>query len=160
MCRKFANCALALIVLVAPGLAQSQSSEEGSAQAPAAEGQARPRRRVSGRTFGTPCWTQAGITPQNVNQRWKIEDQGKVKIAGVCGDASLSPEQRRAKIDEINKETDQEVASLIPAKQLQAFKSCQAELDKKRPPAAGQKEVGPCGGVIPPSAPEASAHEH
>lgn len=32
---------------------------------------------------------------------------------------------------------------------LQAFNSCQAELAKSRPKPAGQKEFGPCGGVIP-----------
>ena len=159
MCRKFADCALMLLVLVAPGFVQSQSSES-SAQAPAAEGQAQLRRRVSGRAYGTPCWKQAGMTPQNVNQRWKIEDRGKGRIAAVCSEASLSPDEKRKKIEQIHQETDQEFANLISAKQLEAFKSCQAELDKKRPANTGQKELGPCGGVIPVEPATAGSHSH
>jgi hypothetical protein len=106
------------------------------------------------------CWKQAGISPDQVNQRWRIEDRGKARITGVCSEASTSAEQKRAKIDEINVETSQEVANLIPANQLQAFKSCQAEQDKKRPKTPGEKDLGPCGGVISQSAPAASDHTH
>jgi hypothetical protein len=155
MCRMFASCAVMLALLALPALAQSQSSA--SADQPAVPNQRYGRYRAPQTAL---CWKQAGISPEQVNQRWHIEDRGKARIAGVCSDASTSAEQKRAKIDEINAETDQEVANLIPANQLQAFKSCQAELDKKRPKTPGEKELGPCGGVISQSAPAASDHTH
>jgi len=107
-----------------------------------------------------PCWAEAGISPQMVNDRWKIEDQGKVKISAVCNDPSLSPAQRHDKIERIHAETDQAVARLIPSKQLQAFNSCQMERDKARPKPASQKELGPCGGVVGETTPGADAHTH
>ena len=104
----------------------------------------------------------AGIAPALVNQRWHIEDNAKGKISAVCTDPALTAEKKREKIQEINAETEQEIAKIIPAKQLEAFKACQAERDRenaKRPGAKGQKELGPCGGVIPPQ-PEAPSHQH
>src|SRR5207248_2612895 len=75
---------------------------------------------------------------------------------------ALTAEKKREKIQEINAETEQEIAKIIPAKQLEAFKACQAERDQenaKRQGAKGQKELGPCGGVIPPQ-PGAPAHQN
>jgi hypothetical protein len=111
---------------------------------------------------GTPCWKQAGMTPDMVNQRWHLEDQQKAKIAQVCTESSSSPQQKHEKIDQIHADTDHAMAQLIPTKELAAFNKCQAELDQRRPKAAGQKELGPCGGMIPASAPadETTAPEH
>jgi hypothetical protein len=96
-----------------------------------------------------------------VNQRWHIEDNAKGKINAVCTDPALTAEKRREKIREINGQTDQEIAKIIPAKQLEAFNTCQAERDqeKAKRQAKGQKELGPCGGVIP-AQPEAPSHQH
>jgi hypothetical protein len=169
MYAKFVNCAVLLAFLAAAALAQSQSSP-GSAQPAAAPAQSQASDSVDQpvapnqpyRPIRAPrtvlCWKQAGISPDQVNQRWHIEDRGKGRIAGVCSDPSTSAEQKSAKIDQINRETDQEVANLIPPKQLQAFKSCQAELEKRRPAKTGEKELGPCGGVIPPTASSATDH--
>jgi hypothetical protein len=156
--RRTAIVALGLILLagvgtVAESAAQAQTPSPQDESQPASEHGA--RRRVP----SIPCWRQAGMTSQVVNERWKIEDRGKSRIAAVCADASLSPQQRHDKILQINVETDQEVAKLIPVKQLEAFNSCQAELDKNRRKIAGQKELGPCGGVIPPSTTDLS-HIH
>jgi hypothetical protein len=112
------------------------------------------------RVHQIPCWRQAGIAAEMVNQRWKIEDQGKIKIAGVCNDHALSAEQLHNKIQQINEETDQEVAKLIPSKQMEALKACQAELDRNRSKSATGKELGPCGGVIPANSATAETHQH
>jgi hypothetical protein len=105
-----------------------------------------------------PCWKQAGMTPEMVNERWKMQDEQKTKIAAVCSEPSTSAQQKRAKIDQIRLDTDLAIAHLIPAKELHAFNVCQAELDKTRPHAAADKEVGPCGGNMP-EGPE-DAHQH
>jgi hypothetical protein len=97
-----------------------------------------------------------------MNQRWKIQDNSKGRINEVCTDPALTPEKKRDRIRQINEETDREIAKIIPAKQLQAFKACQAEQEKekaKRPGSAPQKQLGPCGGVIP-EQPGASEHAH
>ena len=119
-----------------------------------------PRRPSAGRP---PCWRLAGIPPELVNQRWRIEDNAKGKINGVCTDPALAAEKKREKIQEINAETDQEIAKIIPAKQLETFKACQADRDQeaKLQGATPQKELGPCGGVIPEQPGDAQqTHEH
>jgi hypothetical protein len=87
-----------------------------------------------------------------VNQRWKIEDEQKSRIAEVCTESSTSAQQKHDKIQQIHVDTDQAIARLIPTRELQAFNQCQAALEKSKPHPAGQKEIGPCGGIIPPEA--------
>lgn len=118
--------------------------------------------RVRAQNPGPPCWKQAGMTPDMVNQRWKLEDQQKVKVAQVCSEPSTSAQQKHDKIDQIHAETDRSMAQLIPTKELIVFNKCQADLDQRHPKAAGQKALGPCGGVIPASAADdtTTAPEH
>ena len=137
--------AVLFLVLVVPAFGQSTEAPQAAPTESASPGApARPRPR---RIAEVPCWRQAGLTADMVNQRWTIEDQGKTKIAAVCNDPVTTAQQKHDKIEGIHAETDQEIAKLIPSKELQAFNSCQAERDKKRPKPA--KELGPCGGVIP-----------
>lgn len=161
----FAILTLPFTVLVAAhslGSARLDGSPQSSAQAPSAQppleapsassqpvssGPRRPSSRGQ-----APCWRVAGIASAFVNQRWHIEDNAKGKIHTVCTDPTLSAEKKREKIQEINEQTEQEIAKIIPAKQLEAFKVCQAERDQeaaKRQGADVQKKLGPCGGVIP-----------
>lgn len=164
----FAILALPLAVSVVAhslGSARTDRSRQNSPQAPAAQSppQATPptSRRASGRRQ-TSCWRVVGVAPAAVNQRWHFQDNAKGKIAAVCDDASLSAEKKREKIQEINEQTDQEIAKIIPAKQLEAVKECEAQQDQERAKHQGaqtQKELGPCGGVIP-AKPEALKHSH
>lgn len=149
--------AVSLPLLGQAGDAQQPAPDSGQAEpsAPAANGRFRARHQ-------TPCWREAGISPDMVNQRWHIEDDAKGKISAVCTDPSLTAEQRLAKIHEIHQQTDEEIAKLIPEKQLTAFKACQAERDKQKashPSKMPEKELGPCGGVIPSSS-SMAGHEH
>ena len=108
------------------------------------------------------CWREAGIAPAKVNERWKLEDGAQVKINQVCSEASLTPEKKREKIHEINLQTQQETANIIPAQQLTAFNACEAKREQenaKHPGPIAQKQLGPCGGVIP-SEPAAGGHSH
>jgi hypothetical protein len=149
--------AMLFLVLVVPGFGQSTEAPQAApTESSSQEAPARPRPH---RIAELPCWRQAGLTADMVNQRWKIEDQSKVKVEAVCNDPATSAQQKHTKIEEIHAETDQEIAKLIPSKELQAFNSCQAERDKKQPKPA--KELGPCGGVIPSDATHGGMdHEH
>jgi hypothetical protein len=120
-----------------------------------------PTRRASPQRQ-TPCWRLAGIAPEAVNQRWHIEDNAKGKIGAVCTDPALTPEKKHEKIQEINDQTEHEIAKIIPAKQLEAFKACQAQRDEEKAKNQGakkQKGLGPCGGVIP-AQPGAAQHSN
>ena len=136
-------------------------------QAPAESAPSQPTPLVVHRGHAprqTPCWRVVGIAPDLVNQRWHIEDHAKGKVSALCSDPSLTSEKRVEMIRQINEQAEQEVAKIIPEKQLVAFKACQAERDQekaKRQGATAQKELGPCGGVIPtqPGDPKHS-HEH
>jgi hypothetical protein len=137
--------AVVFLMLVVAAFGQATEAPPAAPTEPASpEAPARPRPR---RIAEVPCWKQAGLTADMVNRRWKIEDQSKMKIEAVCNGPATSAQQKHSKIEEIHAETDQEIAKLIPSKELQVFNSCQAALDKKRPKPA--KVLGPCGGVIP-----------
>lgn len=117
---------------------------------------------VHGPLHDRRCWREAGIAPAKVNQRWKIEDDAKVRINEVCSQASLTPEKKRDRIHQIDNETQQEIAKIIPAQQLSAFNACEAKREQenaKHPGPIAQKQLGPCGGVIP-AEPEPGAHSH
>lgn len=141
--RKFSIAAL-LLMLGLSCFAQSAGSTGSNSQDATAEA-----RRARVQRHATPCWRQAGITPDMVNQRWKIEDQQRGKIAQVCADPSTSAQQKHDSIEQIHGDTDRAIGYLIPSQELAAFNKCEAELDQRRPKSADQKELGPCGGVMP-----------
>jgi len=127
--------------------AQPSNNQDQPQDAPPADTSTRPNHQ-------TPCWRVAGISPEMVNQRWKIEDDAKTKISGVCNDPPLGPDQKHSKINEIKAQADEAITRLIPSSQLSAFRQCQAERKNDKPSRRSrtpQKELGPCGGVIPSS---------
>lgn len=140
------SIALVFLMLGLPGFAQSPAANQGNSP----EAQAEAHRQRLHR-YGPPCWKQAGMTADMVNQRWHVEDEQKVRIAQVCAEPTTSAPQKHDKIEQIHADTDQMISQLIPAKELAAFNKCQAERDQNTPKPAGQKELGPCGGVIPAS---------
>ena len=143
MVLRSSSLALLFLALGLPVFAQSDATTQGS---PAADRPVYHRARVQ-----TPCWRQAGMTPDMVNRRWHIEDEQKLKIARVCAEPSTSAQQKHDKIDQIHADTDHAIAQLIPTQELKAFNKCQAEVDQRRPKTAGEKQLGPCGGTIPAS---------
>ena len=154
------SISLLFLMIAVSGFAQSAepadpAQKESAAQNEPASQETPAAPRMRRRTYGQPCWKQAGMTPDMVNQRWKIEDQGKVSIAGVCSEPS-SPQQKHDKIEQIQANTKQAIAKLIPADTLAKFNKCQADLEKSRPASASKKQLGPCGGVIP----AGSEHDH
>lgn len=139
------NCSITLLLLGlgVPGFAQAVNTGQSDATSLTTAHRSRVR------DHGPLCWKQAGMTPDMVNQRWYIEDQQKVKIAQVCSEPTTSAQQKHDKINEIQADTERELEGVIPVKSLAVFNKCQAELDQRRPKPPGQKELGPCGGVIP-----------
>lgn len=164
----FTSLALALTVSVvahslgtAPVGRSWQSSPTAAQPAPQATSESASPRRANAQRQ-TPCWRVAGIAPQLVNQRWHIEHNAEGKISAVCTEPTLSAEKRREKIQEINLQAEQEIAKIIPAKQLEAFKACQAQRDQEKPKrqaATAENKLGPCGGVIPEQS-DAPQHPH
>jgi hypothetical protein len=163
-------CAILTMLFSILSLAQSsQTSPTSAPPADSAQSQDSPNQaepngplvRRSRTTRKPPCWSVVHIPPEFVNQRWQMEENAHQKINGVCSDSTLSPEQKSAKINEIKAKTDQEIAKRIPSQQFEALKTCEAERDKekaKQSSGTPQKELGPCGGVIP--APGSSPHDH
>lgn len=151
------SIAFLFLMLGLPGFAQSTPATPDNS--PEARTDAH-RTRVH--HYGATCWRQAGMTADMVNQRWYIEDQQKVKIAQVCAEPTTSAQQKHDKIEQIHGDTDRAIAQLIPTQALAAFNKCEAERDQNRPKPTNQKELGPCGGVIPTStaADETSEPEH
>jgi hypothetical protein len=161
---------LLLLMLSSLGLAQSAQPDSNAADTgsqPAAQSQENPdsdtgsdvaARAPRRRQRLVPCWKQAGMTPEMVNERWKIQDEQKTRIATVCSEPSSTAQQKRAKIDQIRLDTDLAIAHLIPAKELHAFNVCQAELEKSRPRSVAEKEAGPCGGSMAEGSED--AHQH
>lgn len=152
---------LTVLVLAVAALAQSTKDAPAATGGSTAAGQqtSTPSPRARHRT----CWKEAGITPDKINERWKIQETGKVKISGVCSDPKLTAEQRRDKIHGINEETDKEIAKLIPAKQLSVYKSCETQREaeaKAKARGPQPKELGPCGGTIPPDSKDHESHDH
>ena len=94
-----------------------------------------------------PCWKVAGITPAAMQQRRSIEQNTKSEIASACADSSLSPQQRRQKIQQIRQQTRQQVEALITPQQQEALKACRTSRGEgtaaPKPAGAGK---GPCGG--------------
>ena len=151
------NSSIALLFL-ALGVPVFAQSTEPAQNEPAVDQPVPHRARVQ-----VTCWKQAGMTPDMVNKRWELEDQQKGRIAQVCTEPSTSAQQKHDKIEQIHADTDRALAQLIPTKELIVFNKCQAEVDRRHPKAPGEKELGPCGGVIPPSAADgttSTAPEH
>ena len=143
------------------GFAQSTPASEAAAATPGVTASTAAPLTPGGQTIhrkhAVSCWKKAGITPEQMNDRWKINDNAQVRVSGVCVDTKLSAEQKQAKIHEIDEERDQEIAGLIPAKELKSYRSCEAE--QAKPVKAGERQLGPCGGVIPSTPDSGSSHD-
>jgi hypothetical protein len=143
-----------LMLSVAIGAQQTSGSGSSQPSSPSTSGS---DANSSGSTTGTakgaarqtPCWQQAGISKQVMEQRKDLEQQAKSQIAAVCADTSLTAQQRREKIKAIRQQTMQQVQALITTQQQEALKSCQVARKEAQTengggpnPGAGK---GPCG---------------
>ena len=105
---------------------------------------------------GTPaprhiaCWKQIGISPAVMQQRKAIMEGAKSKIQGICGDDSLTAQQKKEQIHQIHQEAVQQAEGLIPAAQMEALKKCQASYSTGSHHA---RTTSPCGEPLEPEEP-------
>lgn len=96
------------------------------------------------------CWKQIGISPAVIQQRKAILEAAKSKIQGICGDDSLTAQQKKEQIHQIHQEAVQQAESLIPAAQMEALKKCQAAYSTGTHHA---RTTTPCGEPLEPEEP-------
>jgi len=116
---KAAGLLIATIIVLLPlSLVAQQSGSQGAGSPPGKPGY--------GATHQTPCWKQAGI-PQNVmEQHRSIEQNIHSQVQAVCNDASLSDQQKREKIRDIRKAGHEQMEGLLTADQRSKLESCRA----------------------------------
>lgn len=151
--RVLRHAGLVLLLFVLPAFSQSAETPA-QPQAPAQSAPAgETSQKRSMRNHEPPCWRVAKISPDLINQRWTIEDQGRKEIAAVCRDTKTTAKQKQEKIQAVHQEKDEEFARIISAGQLKTLKACEAQREKDKPKTASkEKELGPCGGIIPQNA--------
>jgi hypothetical protein len=94
-----------------------------------------------------PCWQVAGITKSAMQERRSIMEGVRSQVAAVCGDSSLTAQQRNEKIRAIHQQAKQQADAVITPQQMEAVKSCQASRGGGHP-SGGAPHVGggePCG---------------
>jgi len=96
-----------------------------SAQAQTSAGS--PQVGPSGHQFGPPCWKQAGISQSVMPQLRQVHQTMRSEAESVCSDSSLTPEQKREKIQGLHQEAQQRMESLLGPRQMEALRSCQQQ---------------------------------
>lgn len=168
--RRFKSVVFVLVVLstTLPLLAQQGSKGSGNPP-PTPQASTPPSTPNSNGTSGAagaqrrqPCWKVAGISSSAMQQRGNLERNARAEIAAACSDSSLTPQQRRQKIQQIHQQARQAIEALITPQQQEALKACRAArgegTEASHPQATG---TGPCGEVPEPAAtPNNSAGSH
>ena len=100
-----------------------------------------------------PCWQQAGISKDVIDQRDAIQQDTHSQVQSVCADSTLTPQQKKAKIREIHREAKQKMSGVISEEQQQQLEACRKERTGNSPVAAGAKHpgAGPCGEMESPN---------
>jgi Spy/CpxP family protein refolding chaperone len=86
-----------------------------------------------------PCWEVAGVSKAAIQQRRMITQQARQQVEAVCANSSLSIQQKREQI--------QQMEALITPAQQEAIRSCQQGRNGGRGAAGhlGGGHGGPCG---------------
>jgi hypothetical protein len=95
-----------------------------------------------------PCWKQAGITRQVMEQRVQIERDAHSQVASVCEDSSLTPQQKREQVKQIRQQAEEKANALIPSEQLNALNACRQQ--RHRGNMIHKAGGGPCGNFADP----------
>lgn len=66
-----------------------------------------------------PCWQQAGVSQSAMQQRRQIEGSTRSQIESVCGDSSLTAQQKQEKIRQLHQQAREQMQALITAQQEQ-----------------------------------------
>jgi Spy/CpxP family protein refolding chaperone len=93
-----------------------------------------------------PCWRQAGISKSVMEQHQALEREGHSQIAGVCGNSSLTAEQKQQQVRDIRQQTQQKVDALLTPEQLTTLHACQQQRRGNNNGGEGHRAgAGPCG---------------
>ncbi len=96
-----------------------------------------------------PCWQEAGISKGAMQQRRNLERSTRAEIESVCGNSSLTAQQRREQIRAIRERTRQQVDALISPQQRETLRACQQARAKSHTGSGafhgGGHGEGPCG---------------
>lgn len=90
--------------------------------APSGSPQGQPGMRRAG---GEPCWQVAGVEKSVMEQRWAIERDTHSQVSAVCSNTSLTPQQKRAQVQEIRQQGKQKMDALMTPEQEKSLVSCQ-----------------------------------
>ena len=134
--------------LVLFGIALASASVKGQQSKAAPSGSTAPSGTPAPRYIA--CWKQVGISPAVIQQRKAIMEAAKTKIQGICGDDSLTGQQKKEQIHQIHQEAVQQAEGLIPAAQMEAVKKCQASYSTGSHHA---RATSPCGEPLEPAEP-------
>jgi hypothetical protein len=89
-----------------------------------------------------PCWQQAGISRSVMPQIRQIHQSTHSQVESVCGNSSLTPQQKQQEIHQLHQQAQQQIEGLVSSQQLQALRSCQEQRGHSR---AMQPGGNPCG---------------
>ena len=134
--------------LVLFGIALASASVKGQQSKAAPSGSTAPSGTPAPRHIA--CWKRVGISPAVIQQRKAIMEAAKTKIQGICGDDSLTGQQKKEQIHQIHQEAVQQAEGLIPAAQMEAVKKCQASYSTGSHHA---RATSPCGEPLEPAEP-------
>jgi hypothetical protein len=104
-----------------------------------------------------PCWQVAGVSKAVLNQRRSIQQQTRQEVLSVCGNSSLSIQQKRQEIQQIHQRERQEIEAIISPTQQEEMRTCQ---EQRHGVHGGGGHVGggggPCGEIS--TGPEPKPH--
>jgi hypothetical protein len=85
-----------------------------------------------------------------MQQRKQIEESTRGQVEAVCGDSSLSPQQKQQKIHQLREEAQKQIEGAITPQQEQALKSCrESRSEGPHPGGMHAGGGGPCGAMVP-----------
>jgi len=95
-----------------------------------------------------PCWEQAGISKNVMEQRRSIQESTRSEIRAVCSEPNLSEEQKRERIRQIRQAARERADAIISPAERQQLEACQRARHASGPK-AGDHPAGsdPCAGL-------------
>jgi len=85
--------------------------------------------QMAGRRGGAPpCLQKAGIERSVMEQLRSIQSDSRSQISSVCGNSSLTPQQKQEQVQQIRQQAKQKIAILITPQQQEALHACQQEM--------------------------------
>jgi hypothetical protein len=104
-----------------------------------------------------PCWQQAGISRAVEQQVRSMRLSLQSEVSAVCSNSSLTPEQRREKIRELRRASQERINGLMNPAQEQELHACRTARGGGGAHRGGRMHHGPCGEMLPQTGPKPGA---